>query len=93
MEMLSRAEAETRVQERAAADPAFRAELKANPRAALESELGVRIPEQINVQVHEESLSEIHLVLPVGEEQLSDADLELVSGGGCWDDSGCPTDA
>jgi bacteriocin-like protein len=43
--------------------------------------------------VHEESLSEIHLVLPAAEEELSDADLEQVSGGGCWDDEGCPTDA
>jgi hypothetical protein len=90
MEMLSRGQAERRVQERAATDPAFRSELKANPRAALESELGLEIPEQISVQVHEESLSEIHLVLPPSEEELSDSDLEMVSGGVCW--GNCPYD-
>ncbi len=85
MEMPSRGEAEQRIRERAEADPAFRAELVANPRKALESELGVQIPEDVSVQVHEESLSEVHLVLPASQEDLSDADLEMVAGGAGWD--------
>jgi hypothetical protein len=92
MEMLSHGQAEQRVLERAAADPAFRAELKANPRAALESELGIQIPEEVSVQVHEETLSEMHLVLPPSEE-LSEAELEMASGAGgdvCW--GNCPND-
>jgi hypothetical protein len=40
--------------------------------------------------VHEESFSELHLVLPPSEQELSDADLEMVSGGLCWYD--CPSD-
>jgi hypothetical protein len=88
MEMLSRGEAEQRI--RAEADPAFRAELLADPRKALESELGVQIPESVSVQVHEESMSEVHLVLPAAQEDLSDADLELVAGGAGWAD--CPND-
>jgi hypothetical protein len=87
MEMLSRGEAEQRIRERAEADPAFRAELLANPRKALEAELGVQIPQDVSVNVHEESMSEVHLVLPVSQEDLSDADLELVAGGGSfWGD-------
>lgn len=88
MEMLSRGEAEQRIRERAEADPAFRRELLAKPREALEAELGVQIPENVSVQVHEESLSEVHLVLPASQEDLSDADLELIAGGGGWTDCG-----
>jgi hypothetical protein len=84
MERLSRGEAEQRIRERAEADPAFRAELLAKPREALEAELGVQIPETVSVQVHEESLSAVHLVLPASQEDLSDADLELIAGGGSW---------
>ena len=81
MEMLSRDEAERRVRERAAEDPAFREELISNPRAALSSELGFDLPEEVTVHVHEESLSEVHVVIPVATEALSDEMLEMVSGG------------
>jgi hypothetical protein len=50
----------------------------------------MEIPEQVSVQVHEESLSQIHLVLPPSGDQLSDADLEMASGGLCW--TNCPND-
>jgi len=81
MEMLSREEAERRIRERAAEDPGFRSELMSDPRAALSSELGVDIPDAVSVLVHEESLSELHVVLPVATEALSDEQLEMVSGG------------
>jgi hypothetical protein len=84
MEMLSRAEAEQRIRERAASDADFREQLKTDPRSTLGAELGVEIPDEITVHVHEESLSEVHLVLPPAQEDLSDADLEMVSGGVFW---------
>ncbi|MBD0348889.1 MAG: NHLP leader peptide family natural product precursor [Thermoleophilia bacterium] len=90
MDMVSRGEAERRIRERAISDPAFRSELKENPRAALESELGLPIPSEVSVQVHEESLTELHVVLPATEEELTDAELEMVSGGVCWTE--CPND-
>jgi hypothetical protein len=57
MEILSRSEAEEAHPGRAASDSSFRTELKADPRAALESELGLQIPEEVSVYVHEESMS------------------------------------
>jgi hypothetical protein len=93
MEMLSRGEAEQRIRQHAEADPAFRAELLANPKKALGAELGVQIPEDVSVRVHEESLSEVHLVLPASQENMSDADLELIAGGGAWDPAEDPGSA
>jgi hypothetical protein len=91
MEMMSRAEAEQRIRERAESDADFREQLKSDPRSALASELGVEIPDEITVHVHEESLSEVHLVLPPATEDLSDTELDMVSGGTGWGD--CPSDA
>jgi len=90
MEMLSRAEAEQRIRERAASDASYREQLIADPRKALAAELDVAIPQEITVHVHEETMSEVHLVLPPTTQDLSDADLEMVSGGGSWMD--CPND-
>jgi|RhiMethySRZTD1v2_1073278.scaffolds.fasta_scaffold60755_3 hypothetical protein len=84
MEMLSRAEAEQRIRDRAVSDPDFRAQLTADPRLALAAELGFEIPEGVTVHVHEETVYDVHLALPPVTEDLSDADLELVSGGLCW---------
>ena len=44
------------------------------------------------MHVHEESLSEVHLVLPASQEDLSDADLEMVAGGAGWDPTAECTD-
>ena len=90
MEMMSRAEAEQRIRDKAESDPDFRAQLKSDPRSALSAELGVEIPEEVTVHVHEETVSEVHPVLPPANEDLSDAELEMVSGGTAWGE--CPSD-
>ena len=72
-------------------DPAFRDLLLSDPRAALGDLTGTEVPDFITVTVHEESLTDVHLVIPaaLGEEVTED-DLELVAGGGnCWDNCGC----
>jgi hypothetical protein len=67
-------------------DEAFRQELLSNPKAVLERELGVTLPQGVTIQVHEDTPTTLHLVLPMkpqaGEPQeLSDAELEQVAGG------------
>lgn len=64
-------------------DPAFRAELLSDPYSALASLTGARIPEGVRITVHEEAPTDIHLVIPAMS-ALSDADLEMVSGGFNW---------
>ncbi len=70
----------TRIEERAASDADFRARLLSDPKGAVHEELGVHIPASFAIEVHEESGTSAHLVLPPSS-QLTDTDLEMVTGG------------
>ena len=81
MAIPTRSEVEAIIAERIAADPGFRDALLADPRAVLSEIIGFDIPESVQVVLHEESLTQIHLTIPASE-NLSDTDLELVAGAG-----------
>ncbi|MFM7211824.1 MAG: NHLP leader peptide family RiPP precursor [Actinomycetota bacterium] len=87
MDVPTRSEVEAMIAERIAADPGFRETLLANPRAGLAEVIGLDIPDSIQVVLHEESLTQIHLTIPFAG-TLSDADLNLAAGGdvggSCW---------
>ncbi|MFZ4509333.1 MAG: NHLP leader peptide family RiPP precursor [Candidatus Nanopelagicales bacterium] len=87
MAIPTRSEVEAIIAERIAADPGFRDTLLADPRAVLSEVVGFDIPESVQVVLHEESLTQIHLTIP-SSETLSEAELELVAGGACWADGG-----
>ena len=64
-------------------DPAFKAELIANPAAALKAE-GIDVPAGMTVTVVENTDKLFHLVLPpVPSDELSDEALDGVAGGVC----------
>ena len=65
---------------KAVEDPDFRAQLLADPRTAVSAELGVPIPEGFDCQVHEDSATQMHLVLPPVD-LLTEKELALVAGG------------
>jgi Nitrile hydratase, alpha chain len=80
---------------RAGRDAAFRRALAADPTGTLERELGVRLPEGVSLTVLEETPTSRYLVLPPrpagGGGELSDEELDGVSGGTIWTGSnlGC----
>jgi Nitrile hydratase, alpha chain len=81
-----RAEIEGRLIQRSVEDDAFRRRLLEDTRAAMEEELGTRLPEGVEVRAVEEMADTIYLVLPnasaAGETaELSDQELEAVAGG------------
>ena len=69
-------------EDKATGDADFRARLLSDPKGALEQELSVTIPASLSVEVHEESGTSAHLVLPP-DSRLSEGDL-AVAGGGDW---------
>ena len=65
-----RGELEGRIVSRALRDPDFRARLVATPREAVAEELGVELPERLEIVVVEERSDLIAIVLPVALDGL-----------------------
>ena len=86
MTVSTRTEVEAVLAERIAADPAFRDALLADPRGVISGIVGFDIPESVQVVVHEESLTQIHLTIP-SSDHLADDDLQFVAGGARWSNS------
>jgi len=81
------AEMERRLLQRSLEDESFRQRLLADPKAAVEEELGTRLPEEVRVVAVEETADTVYLVLPLRSTdakdagELSDRELEAVAGG------------
>ena len=64
----------------------FKKALVENSKNILE-QIGVQIPEDIEIRVVEESAKLVYLVLPFNSDELTDEQLDSVAGGGnVWDD-------
>ena len=73
--------------EKATVDNDFRSQLIADPKAAIKAETGVTVPEQFNIQVHEDTPNTSHLILPPSA-KLGETDLVHVAGGFDWSQVG-----
>jgi hypothetical protein len=73
----------SRLVQRASQDVSFRKLLLADPKAAIAQELGVTIPDEIEVYALEETPTRFYLVVPAQPEtqELSDQEMAGVAGG------------
>ena len=63
-------------------DTDFRQQLLADPKNAITAELGITMPESMNVVVHESDMQTVHLALPP-DPNITEEQLEAVSAGLC----------
>ena len=68
------------VRNKAVESEEFRARLLADPRAVMEEELDLSIPDNFTIEVHEESANTAHLVLPPSA-ALAEEDMRTLAGG------------
>ena len=69
------------VRNRAADDEEFRSRLLADPKTVLGEELDVSIPDGFSIEVHAESATTAHLVIPPST-ALAEEDMRAAAGGG-----------
>ena len=70
------------VVEKSALDAEFRQQLLSDPKAAIGEELGISIPDSMEIQVHESDMQTVHLALPP-DPHITEEQLEAISAGLC----------
>ena len=68
--------------EKSALDADFRQQLLADPKTAIGDELGISIPDSMDIMVHESDMRTVHLALPP-DPNITEEQLEAVSAGLC----------
>jgi hypothetical protein len=81
MAIPTHAEFDALLRDRLASDP----QLPTDPRAALSQLAGLDVPDFISITVHEESLTDGHIVIPAApSDEFAEQDLEITTGGNAW---------
>ena len=68
--------------DKSALDSDFRQQLLTNPKSAITEELGITMPESMNVQVHQSDMQTVHIALPP-DPNITEEQLEAISAGLC----------
>ena len=68
--------------EKSALDADFRKQLLAEPKSTISEELGISIPDSMNIVVHESDMQTVHLALPP-DPNITEEQLEAISAGLC----------
>ncbi len=68
--------------DKSALDASFRGQLLADPKSAISQELGITMPDSMNIVVHESDMQTVHLALPP-DPNITEEQLEAISAGLC----------
>ena len=68
--------------EKSAVDTDFRQRLITDPKTTISGELGISIPDSMNIRVHESDMQTVHLALPP-DPNITEEQLEAISAGLC----------
>ena len=68
--------------DKSALDADFRQKLLADPKSTISAELGITIPESMDIKVHESDMQTVHLALPP-DPNITEEQLEAISAGLC----------
>ena len=68
--------------DKSALDSDFRQQLLTNPKSAITEELGITMPESMNIQVHQSDMQTVHIALPP-DPNITEEQLEAISAGLC----------
>jgi hypothetical protein len=82
---ITQTEIQDRIVAKAGEDGEFRARLVADPRTAIHDLTGTPVPDAFTVQVHEESATSFHLVLPPDSRLTEEEMSQVFAGDWAWD--------
>ncbi len=68
--------------DKSALDSDFRQQLLTDPKSAITEELGITMPESMNIQVHQSDMQTVHIALPP-DPNITEEQLEAISAGLC----------
>ncbi|MDE0096082.1 MAG: NHLP leader peptide family RiPP precursor [Gammaproteobacteria bacterium] len=68
--------------EKSALDTDFRQQLREDPKTTISNELGITIPDSMNIIIHESDMQTVHLALPP-DPNITEEQLEAISAGLC----------
>ena len=68
--------------DKSALDADFRQQLLADPKSAICAELGITMPDSMNIVIHESDMQTVHIALPP-DPNITEEQLEAVSAGLC----------
>ena len=71
-----------RIVEKSTVDAEFRQQVLADPKAAITRELGITIPDSMDIRVHESDMQTVHLALPP-DPHITEEQMEAISAGLC----------
>ncbi|MCY3809623.1 MAG: NHLP leader peptide family RiPP precursor [Gemmatimonadetes bacterium] len=71
-----------RIVEKSTVDAEFRQQVLADPKTAITRELGITIPDSMDIKVHESDMQTVHLALPP-DPHITEEQMEAISAGLC----------